>query len=93
MAGNFVIIDRDANNKQLSLRVVDATGALVATYGSIKLVLGADPGGTPASPGTNMGKTVMFRETKGCDDTGTPMYCMMLRSEWYATPLTSDPTV
>lgn len=89
---NIVKARLDATNKQIVLEVVDdSTGAVVTTYGSVTLKLGADPGTTPANSGIAMGKELEIRETKGCDDAGDPAYCMMLRSEWYATPLTSDP--
>lgn len=89
---NIVKARLDATNKQIILEVVDdATGAAVTTYGTVTLKLGADPGTTPASPEYAMGQEIAFRETKGCDDAGDPAYCMMLRSPWYATALTSDP--
>lgn len=92
MAGNFVIIERDADNKKFHIRVIDSTGAEVGSWGSVSLVLGQDPGTTPANPGTTMGLEIKLRETKGCNDAGDPAYCMMLRSEWYATAKTSNPT-
>lgn len=81
----------DATNKKIVLEVVDDDSGLAAgSFGSVEIKLGAS-GGTPTSPGTAMGMTITLRETKGCDDAGDPVYCMMLRSEWYTTPLTADP--
>lgn len=92
MAGNYVIIERDADNKKFHIRVIDSSGAAVGSWGDVSLVLGQDPGTTPANPGTTMGLEIKLRETKGCNEDGDPVYCMMLRSEWYDTPKTSNPT-
>ena len=91
MAGNFVIIERDAENKKFHIRVIDSTGAEVGSWGSVSLVLGQNPGGTPANPGTTMGLEIKLRETKGCDAAGNDQFCMMLRSAWYSTAKTSNP--
>jgi len=91
MADRVIMLAFDAENRQIIGQVTDATGTVVSAWGSVKLTLGKDPGTTPSSPGTNMGKEIKFRETKGCDEAGDPVYCMLLRSEWYATPLTADP--
>jgi len=89
---NIIKARLDATNKQIILEVVDdLTGAAVTTYGTVTLKLGANPGGTPANSGIAMGKDIKLLETKGCDAAGTPQYCMMLRSTWYATALTSNP--
>lgn len=45
MAGNFVLIERDAENQAINLRVVDSSGAEVAAYGAVKMQL-ADLAGT-----------------------------------------------
>lgn len=93
MADRIVLLALDPENKKITGKILDSTGAEVSAWGSIELVLGKDPGTTPASPGTTMGKTIKFRETQGCDpETGAAKYCIMPRSEWYDTPLTSDPT-
>lgn len=92
MATGTIQLALDTENRQIMARLLDSAGAEVSTWGSVKIVLGADPGTVPASPGTNMGKEIKLRETQGCDpDTGDPMYCIMLRSAWYSTALTSDP--
>ena len=65
---------------------------MITAWGKITLKLGKNPGTTPSNPGTTMGLDITLRETKGCDDNGDPVYCMMLRSEWYATAKTSNPT-
>lgn len=94
MADRIIRLAFDAENKQIIGQVTDTSGTVVFAWGSVKLTLGNDPGTVPASPGTNMGKEIKFRETQGCDpDTGEPKFCMMLRSEWYNTALTSDPEV
>lgn len=92
MADRVIHLAFDADNNQLIGQVTDATGTVVSAWGSVKLTLGKNPGGTPANPGHNMGMDICFRETKGCNDDGDPVYCMMLRSEWYATAKTSNPT-
>jgi hypothetical protein len=91
MAGNFVIIERDADNKKFHIRVIDSAGAAVGSWGDVSLVLGQDPGTTPANPGTTMGLEIKLRETKGCDADGVDQFCMVLRSPWYATAKTSNP--
>lgn len=89
---NIVKARLDATNKQIVIEVVDdATGVAAGSFGSVTLKLGADPGTTPTSPKIAMGKEICLRETKGCDAAGNPVYCMVLRSEWYATPLTANP--
>ena len=93
MADYTVVARLDAENKTMQLMVVDSSGVAVATWGSVALTLGKNPGTTPASPFTSMGKQIKLRETKGCDDDGNPQYCMIPRSEWYSTPITSDPTL
>jgi len=83
----------DATNKRIVLEVVDATtGVRDYTYGPIIIEVGALAGGTPANPGNSDGEIIMLRETKGCDADGNPQYCLMLRSEWYDTAKTSNPT-
>lgn len=92
MADRIIVLAFDPENKQIRGQVLDASGAEVSGWGSIKLTMGKDPGTTPSSPGTNMGKEIKFRETQGCDpDTGDPKFCIMLRSAWYDTALTADP--
>jgi len=91
MADRVILLAFDAENRQIIGQVTDATGTVVSAWGSVKLTLGKDPGTTPSSPGTNMGLEIKFRETVGCDATGTPQFCMMLRSAWYGTAKTSDP--
>lgn len=82
----------DAENKQIILDVVDASGNQVSAWGQIKLPLGKDPGTVGANPGTNLGQAIELRETRGCDPTtGDARYCIVLRSPWYETPLTSNP--
>lgn len=93
MADRNIILRFDATTKQILGQVTDADGAVVVAWGSVKLTLGKDPGTVPASPGTNMGKEIKFRETIGCDADGNQKHCIMLRSEWYDTAITSDPTV
>ena len=90
---NIVKARLDATNKQIILEVVDdTTGAAVTTYGTVTLKLGANPGGAPAAnAGIAYGKDITLKETEGCDVNGDPQYCMMLRSAWYATALTSNP--
>jgi hypothetical protein len=91
MATRIINLALDAENKQIIGQVVDTDGAVISAWGSIKLTLGKDPGTVPSNPGTTMGKEIKLRETVGCDAEGNPVYCLMLRSEWYATPLTSNP--
>ena len=93
MADRIIRLVFDAENKQLLGQVTDSDGAIISAWGSVKMTLGKNPGTLPASPGTNMGKEIKFRETAGCDAAGVTMYCMMLRSEFYANPLTSDPSI
>jgi hypothetical protein len=93
MADYFVNIKLDAENKQIILNVVDSTGVIQSDWGEIALTLGKDPGTTPTQPGTTMGEDIALRETKGCDDEGNPVYCMLPRSTWYSTPKTSNPEV
>lgn len=83
----------DGPNKRFVLQMVDeASGDIVASWGNVTLELGQVPLSTPDDPGTTMGKEIKLRETIGCDPaTGDPRYCMMLRSEWYPTQLTSVP--
>lgn len=92
MADFTARIRLDADNKQVVIEVVDAAGEVATSWGSVTLKLGKDPGTTPESPGHAMGTEIKLRETEGCDpETGDPRFCMMLRSEWYNTALTSDP--
>ena len=88
---NTCVITRDAENQELTLKVFDAAGAEAGTYGKVVLKIALEEAGNPSSPGHSMGKIIKFRETKGCDAGGNPVYCMVLRSEWYATALTADP--
>ncbi len=91
MADYTVNISLDAENKRIVINVVDAAGAVQADWGQVLLPLGKDPGGTPTQPGHAMGQRIELRETEGCDATGTPQYCMMLRSAWYPAKKTSNP--
>lgn len=93
MADYTVIARLDAASKQIVLAVVDSSGVVATDWGTVVLQLGKNPGTTPLDPGTTMGKDIQLRETKGCDDDGNPQYCMIPRSEWYSTPITSDPTL
>lgn len=93
MADRIIMLALDAENKQILAQVTDTSGTVVSAWGSVKLTLGKDPGTTPANPGTTMGLEVKLRETQGCDAEGDPVYCIMLRSEWYATAKTSNPEV
>jgi hypothetical protein len=86
-------LELDAANHQITARLVDGETDPVPAWGSITLKLGEDPGTVPANPGHTMGKEIKLRETVGCDNEGNPVYCLMPRSEWYSTPLTSNPTV
>lgn len=90
---NIVKIRLDAENKRIIMEVVDdTTGVIDTSWGSIELKLG-QTGGTPTSPGMTMGKEIELREMQGCDpSTGDPRFCMTLRSPWYTTQLTSNPT-
>lgn len=90
MAGNFVIISRDAKNLRLDVRVTDSTGATVATYGSVRLMLGQNPGTNPSDPGHTMGLEVKLRETKGVDASGADCWAMFLRSASYNAKKTAD---
>jgi hypothetical protein len=91
MADRQIHLAFDADNNQILAQVTDAAGTVVSAWGTVKLTLGKDPGTVPANPGHTMGKEIKFRETVGCDAEGGTVYCIMLRSEWYATPLTSNP--
>jgi len=92
MADRIIHLAFDADNNQILAQVTDAAGTVVTAWGTVKLKLGKDPGTVPTQPGHNMGMAIEFRETQGCDPTtGDPVYCMMLRSAWYATALTSNP--
>ena len=88
----IVKLSLDADNNRFVAQVTDTSGTVLAGWGSIKLEVGLNPGGVPANPGTTMGKEIILRETKGCNDAGEPRYCMLLRSEWYTTAITSNPT-
>jgi hypothetical protein len=92
MADNrIVILALDESTKEIFAQVTENDGTVVSAWGKVSLMLGKDPGTVPANPGHTMGKEIKFRETLGCDAEGAPAYCIMLRSEWYATPLTSNP--
>jgi hypothetical protein len=94
MADNrIVMLALDESTKEILAQVTQNDGTVVSAWGKISLMLGKDPGTTPANPGHSMGLEIKLRETVGCDEEGEPAYCMMLRSEWYATPLTSNPEV
>lgn len=90
---NLTKIGAKTSDKTFTVQVVDdATGAVVSSWGSVSLKLGAAPGSVVAGTFITMGKEIKLRETVGCDPTtGDPRYCVMLRSEWYVTALTSDP--
>ncbi|NOS70045.1 MAG: hypothetical protein HOP33_08950 [Verrucomicrobia bacterium] len=94
MPTNYTVVAKlDAENKRILLVVVDDSGTVDTAWGTVVLALGKDPGTTPLDPGTTMGMDIQLRETKGCDDAGTPQYCMIPRSTWYPTAKTSDPTI
>lgn len=91
MADRIIHLAFDADNNQILAQVTDAAGTVVTAWGTVKLTLGKDPGTVPTQPGHSMGMAIEFRETLGCDAEGAPAYCMMLRSAWYSTALTSNP--
>lgn len=59
--------------------ITTSTGERDATLGSMQVKV-ADL----------LGKRITARETKSCDDEGNPVYCVMLRSAFYDTPVGSD---
>ena len=81
---NTCVIKRDASAKELVLEVVDPTGAVVATAGRIVIAL-TNPALAPANY-----QELAIRETKGCNDAGDTVYCMVLRTKWYDTAVLPD---
>jgi hypothetical protein len=81
---NTCVISRDPENQKLVIEVVDELGDIVATAGRIVVGL-LDVADAPVGY-----REALFRETKGCDDAGNPVYAMFLRTKWYPTAVRDD---
>ena len=69
----------DAKNKTVILEIRDNGHVRVDAEGSLEIKL-ADL----------LGKRITARETLGCDADGNPQYSVILRSQWYSSPVGSD---
>ena len=67
-----------------------AGGGLVPGAVSVEIDIGLDLLAAFAAAASPTDKAIKLRETKGCDESGNAVYCLTLRSKWYAAALGTD---
>ena len=87
-SNNTWLIELEAEAKRLSLRKVDSSGTLIATTPSVEIDLNDIAALASSTELTD--RVLKLRETKGCDESGDPVYFFALRTKFYSTPLGTD---
>lgn len=75
---------------KMVIEKVDSTDTVIATAPRLVLDLGTNLLQDFAAAADPTDKTIELRETKGCDESGTACYALVLRSKFYYTPIGSD---